>query len=75
MSLNTILTYAQLGSAIVLIITILMQQRGGGIGGALGGSSMEFSSKRGIEKGIFYASIVVAIMFIATSIIRLVLPA
>lgn len=75
MSLETILTYAQLGSAVVLIITILMQQRGGGLGGAMGGSSMEFSSKRGIEKGIYYASIVVAVIFLTTSITRLVLSA
>ncbi len=74
MSLETILTYLQLGSAVVLIITILMQQRGSGLGGALGGSSMEFSTKRGIEKGVFYASIVVAVIFVATSIARLVLP-
>ncbi len=75
MSLESILTYVQLGSAGVLIVTILLQQRGSGLGGALGGSSMEFSTKRGVEKGIFYTTIVFAVVFIGVSIFRLLLPA
>lgn len=76
MSLDSILTYAQLGSAGLLIVTILLQQRGSGLGGALGGgSSAEFSTKRGVEKGVFYTAIVTAVVFIGVSIIRLILPA
>ena len=78
MSLVSILTYVQLGSAGILIVTILLQQRGSGLGGAIGGgggSSAEFSTKRGVEKGIFYISIVTAVVFIGVSIIRLILPA
>lgn len=75
MSLDTILTYVQIGAAVILIVTILLQQRGSGLGGALGGSSMEFSTKRGVEKGIFHTTIVVGVLFIAVSVARLILAA
>ena len=65
--------YVQLGSAVLLIVTILLQQKGSGLGGALGGGSMEFSTKRGLEKGIFQASIAIAVVFIAVSIARLII--
>lgn len=75
MSIPTILTYVQIGTAVLLIVTILLQQRGSGLGSSLGGSSMEYSTKRGVEKGIFYASIVLAVLFVVVSIARLVLTA
>jgi protein translocase SecG subunit len=73
--MNNILTYAQIGSAVLLIISILLQQRGQGLGSALGGNTMEYSTKRGVEKMIFYAAIVLAIVFVGVSIARLVLGA
>jgi preprotein translocase subunit SecG len=71
--MKNILTYAQIGSAVLLIISILLQQRGGGLGAGIGGSVMEYSTKRGIEKSIFYAAIVLTVVFVGTSIARLVL--
>lgn len=68
----TILTYAQVGSAVLLIIAILLQQRGQGLGG---GTGMEYSTKRGVEKGVFYATIVLTVLFLGVSIARLILGA
>ncbi|MCC6405301.1 MAG: preprotein translocase subunit SecG [Candidatus Yanofskybacteria bacterium] len=73
--MNNILTYVQVGSAVLLIITILLQQRGQGLGAGIGGGAMEYSTKRGIEKGVFYATIVLAILFIGVSVARLILGA
>lgn len=70
--MKNILLYAQIGSAVLLIITILLQQRGQGIGSSIGGG-MEYSTKRGVEKGVFYATIVFAVLFIGVSIARLIL--
>ena len=70
--MKNILLYAQLGSAVLLIITILLQQRGQGMGSSIGGG-MEYSTKRGVEKGVFYATIVFAVLFIGVSVARLVL--
>jgi len=73
MNIADILVYVQVGAAVLIIVTILMQRRGSGLGSAMGGSSMEFSTKRGVEKGIFYTTIVLAVIFIGASIARLVI--
>ncbi|MEK7637909.1 MAG: preprotein translocase subunit SecG [Patescibacteria group bacterium] len=73
--MQNILTYVQVGSAVLLVISILLQQRGSGLGSGIGGSGMEYSTKRGVEKGVFYITIVMAILFVGVSIARLVLGA
>lgn len=70
--MNNILLYAQVGSAVLLVITILLQQRGQGLGSSIGGG-LEYSTKRGVEKGVFSATIVLAVLFIGISVTRLVL--
>ena len=73
--MQNILTYVQVGSAVLLVISILLQQRGSGLGSGIGGTGMEYSTKRGVEKGVFYVTIVMAILFIGVSIARLILGA
>ena len=67
----TILDIAQISVSVLLIITILLQQRGGGLSGVFGGEGSVYATRRGIEKGIFVATIVLAVLFIAISILRL----
>ena len=55
----------------VLIIVILLQQKGTGLSGVFGGTSNIYSTKRGIDKILFYATIVVAILFFGFSVARL----
>lgn len=71
--MSNILAYTQVGSAVLLIITILLQQRGQGLGSGIGGTGMEYSTKRGIEKGVFYATIILTVIFIGISVARIVL--
>lgn len=73
--MTNILSYVQVGSAILLIITILLQQRGQGLGAGIGGTGMEYSTKRGVERGVFYATIVFTILFLGVSIARLIIGA
>ena len=68
-----ILTYIHIGIAGLLIVTILLQQRGGGLSSTFGGGMMEYSTKRGAEKIIFYATIVLAVLFLGISVARLLL--
>ena len=63
----------QIFIAILLIVTILIQARGAGLGEAWGGSSEFFTSRRGMEKIIFLATIVLAILFLLSSIGSLIL--
>jgi preprotein translocase subunit SecG len=59
--------------AILLVTVILIQARGAGLGEAWGGSSEFFTSRRGMEKIIFLATIVLAILFLLVAIINLAL--
>lgn len=56
----------------VLISLILLQAKGTGLGSAFGGDNTSFHSKRGMEKVLFRFTIVVAFLFVATSIIALI---
>jgi len=72
--MNTI-TIIQRALTILVIITILLQKKGAGLGGAVGGGSesASFSTRRGTENTVFKASIILAILFFAVSIARLLL--
>jgi len=59
--------------SVLLVTTILLQQRGTGLGSAFGGGSEVFRTKRGIEKGLFYATIVLSVLFFGTAILNVLL--
>ena len=61
----------QLISAIALIIAILLQNRGSGLGSAFGGEGNAYRSKRGIEKVLVQVSVVLAIIFFVTAFLNL----
>lgn len=64
-----ILPWLQIGLSVLLIGIILLQQSEAGIGGSLGGGQIR--TKRGLEKFLFIATIVIAILFAATSLLAL----
>lgn len=56
--------------SILLVILILMQQRGAGLGVAFGGGQGNvYRSRRGIEKFLYFATIIVAVIFCAVALI------
>ena len=59
--------------SLLLVVVIILQQRGSEAGIAFGGGTESFRSKRGLEKFLFYATIVLAVLFAANSILTLVL--
>lgn len=62
------LKIAQLVIAILLMVAILLQNRGAGLGGVFGGTGGVYLTKRGLEKKLFIATIVLAIIFILLSL-------
>lgn len=64
-----ILPYAQMGLAFLLVVGVLLQQRGSGLSSTFGGAGVGYSTKRGAEKVIFYFTIVISILFIVASIL------
>lgn len=69
--MNLILFYSQTAVSVILIILIVMQQRGTALGSAFGGGGEFYSAKRGIQKKIYYATIAVAALFTILSILDL----
>lgn len=68
-----LLDIVQILVSIILIIVILLQQRGGGLSGVFGGEGSVYATRRGIERGIFIATIILATLFIVISVLRLFL--
>ncbi len=64
-----ILTISQIIVAALLVISILLQNRGAGLGAAFGGDFGGYYTKRGMEKFIFYFSIALSAVFIILAII------
>ena len=74
MSLDTILPYVTLGSAILMIIAILLQQRGASLGAGFGSSGELFATRRGFDKNLFDVTIVFAVVFVLSILASMVLP-
>ena len=70
--LAKILVIAQIILSVLLIGAILLQQKGSGIGAAFGGSSNIYSTKRGVDKMLFNATIVIAVLFFLVALANLV---
>lgn len=68
------LTYfniAQIIVALVLIFVILLQVRGGGLGGIFGQPESTFRTRRGVEKALFQFTIALVVLFVTLSILSL----
>ena len=69
------LPYAEIILAVLLIVGIVLQQRGATLGGAFGGDNFAstFYKRRGAEKFLFTATIVVAIALVLAAIANFLL--
>jgi preprotein translocase subunit SecG len=71
------LTYyniAQIVVSVALILMVLLQVRGGGLGGIFGQPDSTFRVRRGLEKTMFRFTIVLVVIFVAISILSVVQP-
>ncbi|OGY46670.1 MAG: preprotein translocase subunit SecG [Candidatus Buchananbacteria bacterium RIFCSPHIGHO2_02_FULL_45_11b] len=62
----------QLSSAIILIIAVLLQRRGAGLGSAFGGQGNVYRTKRGMEKYLFVLTIILAVIFLSISLVNII---
>ena len=74
MSIDTILPYVTLGSAVLMIIAILLQQRGASLGAGFGSSGELFTARRGFDKNLFDVTIVFAVIFVLSILASMILP-
>jgi protein translocase SecG subunit len=71
--MTLIFNIAQIVLAILLGSAILLQQKGSGLGSAFGGESNVYQTRRGAEKILFRATIVLAILFLGVAVARLLI--
>ena len=57
--------------AVGLILSIMFQVKGGGLGGIFGQSDTVFRTRRGVEKTLFKMTIILAILFVGLSVVSL----
>jgi len=69
--MQTYFNIAQIVLSIALILTILLQVKGGGLGGIFGQADTVYRTKRGVEKTLFQLTIVLVILFLIVSILTL----
>ena len=60
---------AQIIVAVVLILVLLLQVRGGGLGGIFGQADSTFRTRRGLEKTLFQFTIILVLVFVALAIL------
>jgi len=71
--MRTILTFSQIIVSVLLIGAILLQQRGGGLSQVFGGAGGQYRTRRGVERSIFIATIILAILFLVTAALNIIL--
>jgi preprotein translocase subunit SecG len=69
--MKNILYIVQIIISILLIAAIMLQQKGSGLGAAFGGDNSVYRTKRGAEKFLFRATIVLSALFLISALINL----
>lgn len=71
--MKNIITIIQLIVSVLLVVAILLQQKGAGLSEAFGGSSIVYQTRRGFEKFLFWGTVALAVLFFGLGIIIILL--
>ena len=71
--LQTVFSVILIVLSALLIGAVLLQARGAGLGAAFGGEGNVFRTKRGVERVLFRATVVISILFFGTALASAVL--
>lgn len=74
MTIDGILQIVTVGSAVLMIVSILLQQRGASLGAGFGSSGELYTTRRGFDKNLFEVTIIFAVVFVLSILIGLLLP-
>ncbi len=69
--MQTYLNVAQIVLSIALVAVILLQVRGGGLGGIFGQPDTVYRTKRGVEKILFQLTIALSVLLVVVSLVSL----
>jgi preprotein translocase subunit SecG len=74
MNLGAIFQSTTMVSAVLVIILILLQQRGASLGAGFSGSGELNTKRRGLEKSLFVTTIVFTVIFVVSIVALLLIP-
>jgi len=63
------LLIAQMVLSVALILAVLFQVKGGGLGGIFGQADTVYRTKRGVERTLFQLTIVLVVLFVVISLV------
>lgn len=70
--MNTPITIIQMSAAIIMILSILLQQRGSGLGATFGSTGNAYRTKRGIEHVLLWVTVATGTLFAFTSLLSVI---
>jgi len=73
MDTHTILSLVTITSAVLMVVAILLQARGASLGAGFGSSGELFTTRRGTDKSLFEATIVLSVIFVGSLVTGLVI--
>ena len=71
--MQNFLLISQITLSVFITVCILLQAQGSGLGRTWGGGGETYHTRRGVEKVVFYSTLVAIALFIATSIANVIL--
>jgi preprotein translocase subunit SecG len=75
MAIAGTLPYIQIVLSVLLVVCVLLQQTGASMGGAFGGDNFSagYHTRRGAEKWLFYATMVLGVLLAVSALLAVVL--
>jgi len=75
MEISAVLPYVQIALSVLLMAAILLQRTGASLGGAFGADNFSsgFHTRRGFEKVLFQATIVLGILFALSALVNILI--
>jgi preprotein translocase subunit SecG len=74
MTIDGFLQIATIVSGLLMMASILLQQRGASLGAGFGSSGELYTTRRGLDKNLFEATVVLAVIFVLSILAGLLLP-
>jgi preprotein translocase subunit SecG len=72
--MNTYLNIALIIISVLLVLSVILQSKGAGLGGLTGADTGSiFTARRGVERTLFWVTIILSIVFFALVIALLIL--
>lgn len=70
--MTPVISLIQIIVGVLLVLVIIIQQKGSGLGSTFGGDLGFYRTKRGAEKILFYTTFVLSVIFILLALIGLI---